>query len=176
MTPEEGQSFYSASPFITDVQASTVGTVGAVNAELIHDELLGRSEGVPGERFQLSRTPVVPGDEPFVVETGSEEGWLQWLTVEGFGESGPNDRHVMLDATTGEITFGPAVRLADSSIEYHGAVPEKGSLVRVPSYRTGGGSIGNVSRGAISVPVVHSIRQPGREPRAGAGRGGRRVG
>ena len=112
--------------------------VGAVNAELIHDEILGSPEGVPGERFQLSRTPVVPGDEPFVVETGSEEGWLQWVTVEGSRERSerpPRDA----DATTGEVTFGPAVRLADSSIEYHGAVPEKGSLVRVPSYRTGGG-------------------------------------
>ncbi|CAM5552741.1 hypothetical protein SMICM304S_06088 [Streptomyces microflavus] len=33
----------------------------------------------------------------------------------------------------------------------YGAVPEKGAQLRVPRYRTGGGSAGNVARGAISV-------------------------
>ena len=60
----EGQPAYCASPNIKGLEAITIGgTVDVVNAELVTDEEIGISEGVPGQRFLLKRGPVVPGDD-----------------------------------------------------------------------------------------------------------------
>lgn len=152
LEPMEGQPFYSASPSIGAVEAETVGaTVPAVHAELVDEEIVGLSEGVPGQRFQLTRPPVVPGDEPPVLEVAAGSGWEAWTPVESFADSGPDDRHFMLDATTGEIVLGPAVREPDGTIRQFGAVPPKGAPLRFQAYRTGGGAAGNVTAGAITV-------------------------
>jgi predicted phage baseplate assembly protein len=150
--PMEGQPFYSASPTISSVTAATIGaTTEAVHAELVFDEIIGLSEGVPGQRFQLRRTPVVPTGEPLHVQVAAGSGWDEWVAVPGFSDSSPEDKHVVLDATAGEIVFGPAVRMPDGSVRNYGAVPPKGAPLRVPSYRTGGGRRGNVRSGEITI-------------------------
>src|SRR5207248_5367003 len=80
-----------------------------------------------------------------------ESGWVEWTRVESFADSGPTERHFVLDPVAGEVAFGPAVREADGSLRHYGAVPPKDAVVRIPRYRTGGGQAGNVARGAISV-------------------------
>lgn len=161
--PIEGQPFYSSSPSIGAVEVETIGgTAEAVNAQLVDEEIVGLSEGVPGQRFQLKHPPVVPGDEPPVLEVAAGGGWETWTRVESFADSGPDDRHFMLDATTGEIILGPAVREPDGSLRQYGAVPPKGAPLRFPAYRTGGGAVGNVAAGAICVlqealPYIASI-------------------
>ena len=146
------QPVYSASPQIRRLDAFTIGgTIAAVNAEEFTDELLGASEGVPGQQFQLQHPPVVPFGDPPVVEVAGPEGWDEWLLVESFAASGPGDRHFVLDAGQGRVELGPAVREGDGSLRHYGAVPPKGAQVRVRSYRSGGGRRGNVARGAISV-------------------------
>ncbi|NEE43876.1 putative baseplate assembly protein, partial [Streptomyces sp. SID8455] len=77
--------------------------------------------------------------------------WQVWTPVEHFGASSPGDRHVRIDAVSGEFALPPEVREEDGTMRAYGAVPEKGAQLRVPRYRTGGGSAGNVARGAISV-------------------------
>lgn len=147
----EDQPFYSAPPQVDALAAATVGgTTEAVHARLIDDETLGLSEGVAGQRFRLRHRPVVPGSEPFAVEVATGSGWEPWTEVDTFADSGPDDHHVVLDATAGEVTFGPAVRQPDGTLRAYGAVPPKGAPIRVPAYRTGGGRIGNVARGALS--------------------------
>ena len=48
-TPEEDQPFYSNSPLIHGLDAHTIGgTIEAVQAEVIEEEVIGQSEGVPG--------------------------------------------------------------------------------------------------------------------------------
>ena len=47
--------------------------------------------------------------------------------VDDFAASGPYDRHFTLDAATGEIAFGPAVRQPDGAVRQYGAVPLKGA-------------------------------------------------
>ncbi|MBA2571027.1 MAG: putative baseplate assembly protein, partial [Chloroflexi bacterium] len=169
--PIEGQPTYSASPEIRSLSAFTTGgTAAAVNAELVRDEVIGASEGVPGGRFELKRRPVVPSEEPLVVQVSGEDGWVDWTEVPNFAASEPTDRHFVLDAVNGEISFGPAVRLADGGIRQYGAVPGKGAAIRVPAYRTGGGRQGNVARRTLSVlkssiPYVASVEN--REPAAG---------
>jgi predicted phage baseplate assembly protein len=96
---------------------------------------------------------VVPGEHALdhVVDTSSPDGWVAWTEVEDFAGSGPDDRHVVVDATSGEIVFGPAVREPDGTLRRYGAVPPKSAAVRIRRYRTGGGQRGNVARGGVSV-------------------------
>ena len=148
----EGQPAYSASPEIRGLTAYTIGgTAGAMNAELIRNEYLGESEGVPGGRYRLRKAPVVAGEKPLMLEVFVDDAWQEWTQRPNFAASGPDDRHFVLDAATGEIQLGPAVRMADGTQRRYGAVPPRGAAVRVPLYRAGGGQGGNVSAGALSV-------------------------
>ena len=169
--PEPGQPFYSESPTVREATVFTVGgTVTAEHAETVTHEQLGTSEGVPGQTFRVSRPPVLLDDEPPVVEVSSPEGWQRWQVVEHFARSGPEDRHVRVDATTGEFLFPPAVREPDGTLRRCGAVPPKGAQVRVARYRTGGGPAGNVPRGALSVlrsSVPYVARVTNREAATG---------
>ncbi|MFI8106564.1 putative baseplate assembly protein [Streptomyces sp. NPDC086023] len=148
-----GRRAYSATPELLAAEAFTVGgTAPALHAERLGEELLGVSEGVPGQVFRLDRAPVVEGGPPFVVETPGREGaWESWEVVPHFAESGERSRHVRLDRATGEVSFGPAVREPDGRLRQYGAVPAKGVPVRVRAYLAGGGRRGNVARRALSV-------------------------
>ncbi|KUN01234.1 baseplate J family protein [Streptomyces yokosukanensis] len=169
---EPGQPFYSESPTVREASVFTVGgTIAVEHAETVTDVALGTSEGVPGQTFRLGRPPVLLDGEPPVVEVSSADGWQRWSVVEHFGRSGPEDRHVRVDATAGDFVFPPALREPDGMLRLCGAVPEKGAQIRVARYRTGGGPAGNVARGAISVlrsSVPYIARVTNRE----AARGG----
>ncbi|MEQ4302948.1 putative baseplate assembly protein [Plantactinospora sp. B6F1] len=168
---EPGQPFYSASPTIRAASAFTIGgTVAAVHAETVVGELLGESAGVPGQRFRVLRPPVIPDDEPFVVEVSDGTGWQEWTEVDAFGGTGPDERCVTVDRTVGEVAFGPAVREPDGTLRRYGAVPRTGARLRVRRYRTGGGRRGNVARGTISMlrsSVPYVSRVENREAAAG---------
>ncbi|WNF01106.1 putative baseplate assembly protein [Streptomyces luomodiensis] len=169
---EPGQPFYSESPTVREAAVFTVGgTMTVEHAETVTDVPLGTSEGVAGQTFRLGRPPVLLDGEPPVVEVSSAEGWQRWDVVEHFGRSGPADRHVRVDATTGEFTFPPALREPDGTLRQCGAVPPKGAEVRVARYRTGGGPAGNVARGAISV-LRSSVPYVARVENREAARGG----
>ncbi|MFI5931003.1 putative baseplate assembly protein [Actinoplanes sp. NPDC051494] len=150
--PQPDQPFYAQSPTVRAVTVSTIGgTVTAMHAEAVLDELLGEAEGVPGQRFVVARPPIVADAEPLVVETSDGDGWVRWDEVENFGSSELFDRHIIVERTSGEIQFGPAVRLADGTLRQYGAVPTVGARIRIRRYRTGGGREGNVARRALSV-------------------------
>lgn len=161
--PTAGYPSYSASPILRSASAFTIGgSVPAVHAETITDEIIGMAEGVPGESFELGRRPIVPGGTDFIVEIAAGPGWDSWTEVDSFAGCGPDDHVVVLDRTAGTVHFPPAVREPDGSLRHFGAVPPAGSPVRVPRYRTGGGSRGNVAARAVSVlrstiPFVNSV-------------------
>jgi predicted phage baseplate assembly protein len=171
--PEPGQPFYSESPTVREAEVFTVGgTMSVEHAETVTDVPLGASEGVAGQTFSLARPPVLLDGEPPVVEVSSDdEGWQRWEVVEHFGRSGPEDRHVRVDATTGAFSFPPVLREPDGTLRQCGAVPPKGAQVRVARYRTGGGPAGNVARGAISV-LRSSVPYVARVVNREAARGG----
>lgn len=169
---EPGQPFYAESPTVREATVFTVGgTMSVEHAETVTDVPLGTSEGVSGQTFRLGRPPVLLDGEPPVVEVSSPEGWQRWEVVDHFGRSGPDDRHVRVDATTGEFTFPPTLREPDGTLRACGAVPPKGASVRVARYRTGGGPVGNVARGAISV-LRSSVPYVARVTNREAARGG----
>jgi predicted phage baseplate assembly protein len=169
--PVEGQPRYSASPEIRSLTAFTIGgTAPAVNAELVTEETVGVAEGVPGDRHLLRDRPVVPAETPLSIEVSSEDGWQEWTQVPNFATSGPSDHHFTLDAMAGEIMFGPAVRLGDGTLRSYGGVPAKGSSIRVPAYRTGGGHQGNVARRTLTVlksSIPYVARVENRKPADG---------
>jgi len=130
------------------------GTVGARHATTVSGEIVGVSDGSPGQTFKLLNTPVlarealtdylsveVPGNEP-----------ERWREVADFGDTGENDRCFTLDSLDGTLALGPALLQPDGSVYRFGSVPPKGSVLRFTRYQHGGGFVGNVSPGAISVP------------------------
>lgn len=161
--PLPNQPFYATSPTVRSAEVFTIGgTTGAVHAETVRDEALGESTGLPGQRLHLANAPVVGDVPPLHLQVAGDEGWTDWEAVPHFAASGPDDRHFTLDAATGEIAFGTAVREPDGGLRQYGAVPPKGSVIRARQYRTGGGRAGNVARGAIqvvrnSVPYVSDV-------------------
>lgn len=160
---EPDQPTYSSSPVVDGLVASTVGgTMEALHAEIVTDEVLGIAEGVAGARFALARTPVLGGIAPAVLEVSSDEGWQEWTRVDSFANSGEHDRHYQLDGATGTVCFGPVVRLAEGGVRHYGAVPQAEATVRMKQYCVGGGSTGNVGPGAIrtlktSIPFVAGV-------------------
>ncbi|WP_326698797.1 putative baseplate assembly protein [Streptomyces sp. NBC_01754] len=169
---EPGSPTYLAPPVLRRVTAFTIGaTGGAEHAETVTDEVLGAAEGVPGQVFTLARPPVVPGE--FVVEVTDPAGGpepTRWTRVDDFAHSGPDDRHITLDPNSGRVEFGPAVRERDGSVRHYGAVPAKGTTVRVSSYRTGGGVRGNVARSTLKVlrsAIPYVARVENRRPALG---------
>ncbi|MEV7568970.1 putative baseplate assembly protein [Streptomyces tanashiensis] len=180
--PAEGLPSYSESPTVRAAGAFTIGgTVRAAHAEAVRDERLGESEGVPGQRVRLAHAPVV--DRPPLLlqvaeradgggaEEDPEDGWQEWTAVRDFASSRPGDRHFTLDATTGEIAFGPSVRQPDGTLRQFGAVPPKGAAIRAVRYGTGGGRAGNVARSTITV-LRSSIPYIARVENREAARGG----
>jgi predicted phage baseplate assembly protein len=116
----------------------------------------------------------------------------RWREVADFADSGSTDPHYTLDSLTGELQFGPLISEPDSlshqtqirsriqqprreerrelnvdveaqPLEHHyGAIPPRGSEIRMVAYRTGGGRKGNVQSGTLrflrtAVPYVARV-------------------
>src|SRR2546421_4301071 len=164
LKPEPDQPTYSASPIIKGLVAFTTGgTAEAVNAALVENELLGASEGVSGQRFALKHRPVVPGGAATILEVSGIDGWQEWKQAQHFVDSTAEDRHFVLDAVSGEVQLGPGIREPDGVFRNYGAVPPKGSRLRLRSYLIGGGQKGNVARNTItvlksSIPYVSKVQ------------------
>jgi predicted phage baseplate assembly protein len=162
---------YVESPTVLGVDAHTIGgTAPTINAEVVRSEILGRSDGTPAQRFPLQRRPVVASDEPLTLTVVVGEEQQAWTEVTHFALSGPDDRHFRIDAYAGEVHFGPALRMIGGGLQYHGAVPPPGAVLRLESYRTGGGQAGNVARGQVrvlktSIPYVSRVEN--RSPAVG---------
>lgn len=146
------QPRYTSSPQIKSVDLATVGGITSVaQCTPITNEIVGTVSGTPGEILQLNRFPLVSGQDLLTIEVSTPDGWTIWNRVDSFAESGPTDLVFTVDDIKGQLRFGPMIRNADGSPRYYGATPMSGSTVRVPKYLVGGGTSGNVERGAISV-------------------------
>ena len=109
-----------------------------------------RATARPASSFQLLYAPVLeptPAEHLEVLDPERGEDWQAWEQRESFAESGPDDRHYVLDAADGTIELGPAVRSPDGSWRQYGRVPPARALLRMTGYRDGGGRRGNVTGG-----------------------------
>lgn len=163
--PIAGQSAYQSSPKVGSVISESIGgTVLASHSQRISGEVLGWSDGSPGQRFQLQNFPILlrKSGETLEVETENEGEFEPWQEVDEFASSGPGDSHFTLDGASGEIQLGPLIRHPSGEERQYGRVPPKGRQIRFSSYRLGGGVVGNVGEETISalrsaIPYVDSV-------------------
>lgn len=157
------QPDFQASPRIRSLRADALGgTVGAEHAGTVGPEILGRSDGSPGQELTLARTPVLPRREGERIRVVTAERSEDWTEVPDFTASGPTDRHYTLDSASGRVAFGPSVRYADGSARQHGAIPPEGAEIVIDRYRQGGGAAGNVGAGTLTglrttIPYVDRV-------------------
>ena len=163
--PRPGQRPYSSSPKIRSITSEGIGgTVNASHAFRIISEVLGRSSGIPGQKFLLQYTPVLAREagETVEVETDTEGEFEAWQEVSDFAGSGPEDFHFTCDSVSGEVQFGPSIREPSGGERQYSRVPVAGRLIRFTSYRYGGGVVGNVGERTItvlksSIPYIASV-------------------
>ncbi len=145
------------------LQGVYLNTLPAAQAVTVEWEILGSSNGLAGQTFRFSRTPVVPGQQVWVREpgglpgkgvqgegegaeerknpvTGETEVWTEWQEVPHLLSSESFHRHYTMDPVNGMIGFGDGNR---------GMIPPPGTHNLAAAYRAGGGAAGNVSSGAV---------------------------
>jgi predicted phage baseplate assembly protein len=121
-----------------------VNGLRAEQARTARPELLGTGTGDADQVYPLSQHPVLPGTTRVQVQ---EDGtWQDWVEVDTFVLSGPDDRHYTVDHDAGTVHFGGTL------------VPQLGQQIRVASYRYGGGVAGNVPAGALGAIDTGGVR------------------
>lgn len=154
--PEE--RFYDGSPLVHGFRPESIGgMVLATHSFEVIGEDLGRSDGSPAQRFSLLNPPVLPrrlsDDAPETVEVDRGDGAFErWVEVEDFAASSPTDSHFVVDSLNGEVRFGPRLHEPSGQEQQYGRVPPKDRSIRFTRYRSGGGALGNVGRGTLTVP------------------------
>lgn len=178
------------------VSALAAHAVAVAQVETIRDELLGSGDGSPQQRLVARRFPLevdpvlevreldgdradvdaevlrrtleADGIDPASVwaerdpRTGRvTEVWVPWSATPSLGSAGPFDRVYVLDHAKGRFLFGGSG---------HGrALPEGRDNVRVRSYRTSDGAVGNVGAHTLdkllSAVAVGEVTNP--EPASG---------
>jgi predicted phage baseplate assembly protein len=168
----EGMRPFRVSPRLRKAAVfSWGGSIPATHAQRVLREVIGRSEGSPGERYQLQLAPIlkrVPGETLIVLAEGSPP--QTWMERPDFAESGEDDRHFTLDSVSGELRLGPAIRQPDGTVRRYGAIPPRGSILVFERYRHGGGEKGNVDINVLntlktSIPFIDRVanRKPATE-------------
>ena len=172
---------YRRSPLFTGLTVRAIGgTVPATQCTFVHDELLGESNGKPGQQFSLQSEAVLDrnANEHLRVILPGEADSEDWLEVSDFADSTSEDCHYTLDSRTGLLQLGPLVRepaqlkaevqlrrqiqrpetgltsfpQTDHPLQrQYGKVPPRGAVLRMTAYRTGGGEAGNVQPGALRI-------------------------
>ena len=82
--------------------------------------------------------------------------FVRWQERQNFFDSGPKDRHYVLDHASGRLFFGNG----DA-----GLIPPSGAAIQAATFRSGGGLAGNVQAGTItqllgSVSGLQSVNNP----------------
>ncbi len=170
--PRHGQPAYRRSPEITTLEVSGIGgAVPAHHGELHPRELLGTSEGEPGQVFYTINRPILerrPDETVEVVEP--DAGPTTWTEVESFSGLDADSLGFVWDGADGSVRFGPRVLYPDGTPHQFGAIPPRGADIYLTEYRSGGGARGNVGRNTLTVmqtalPFIASVSNP--EPATG---------
>jgi predicted phage baseplate assembly protein len=131
---------YQIAPTLAAVR---LNTVPVLQAQTVEAEVLGRATGLDEQVFQLASRPVLAGTLQLTVDEG--RGEEPWQEVADFFSSGPDDRHYVLDRSTGEVRFGRG-----SQLRVPIANPNQPANVVAQTYRFGGGKAGNVASRRIA--------------------------
>ncbi len=135
------EATYETAPLLSGLRANAVR---AIQAQSVAREVLGGSEGTPGQIFRLANAPVLDGTLRLQVdEIGRFETWQE--TADFLG-SAPDSPHYVLNRSTGEVRFGDG---------RHGRIPAANvaapqSNIVADFYRFGGGIRGNLAAGGLT--------------------------
>jgi len=151
-----GQPAYRDTPRVTGIQVeSLAATVPATHSFTITGEVVGISDGSPGQAFRLQTAPILPRRVGETLEVENDDGSFEpWIEVPDFGASDAATTHFVLDEATGAIELGPRIRSPQGEDRQYGRVPPAARHLRFSTYRSGGGIAGNV--GARTVSVLQS--------------------
>jgi phage-related baseplate assembly protein len=148
-----------------------LNSVYAKNHHTYYNEVLGSSNGMPSQVFDIFHGPVLPGVELYVKEEcmppanetnliiyeegddavqkkeaqngNKEEIWIRYHEVENFYASGSISRHYCVDYINNKVLFGDGKR---------GVIPPRlKNNIKIARYMTGGGVIGNVGAHTLTV-------------------------
>jgi hypothetical protein len=164
---------------LTAVAGLWPNAVWAAHQRRIERELLGLSDGNPGQTLRFAQSPVLAGERIEVREwtgrgsawrtalAGVPEGdlrfdrdpatqvptaaWVRWHERAHLHDSTSRDRHYTIDRATGRLRFGAAV-------------PAAGKRV-IATYHSGGGLPGNVAAASVrelrvAIPFVAAVDNP----------------
>lgn len=155
--PMDGQSPYDNSPALqNEIQVAALGgTIRARHAIIVKNEVLGVSDGTPGQCFQFPHKPLLERNKEYdrlSLNNGtSDEKGAVWQEVSDFGDSGKDSFHYTIDDLAGTLSFGPALRQPDGNIRRFGKVPPRGAQLSFTQYSYGGGTIGNVAAQTVTM-------------------------
>ena len=138
-----------------EIELFRYNTVEASSLSSVTDELAGQGDGRTQQVVRLRHRPVLPSTVrvstmPPPGDVALDEG--PWTVVPDLVESGPQDRHVVVDGSRGVLRFGDG---------RNGQVPVAGFDI-VVSYRYGGSALANVARETITglqtaAPGIESV-------------------
>ena len=159
---------YTQPPEVYSITAAPVGALlPATHAAHVEAEVLGSSDGTPGQVLPLRFSPVLAlaKGETLEVQDPESEDWSRWEHRDSFVGSTEFDRHFTLDLVSGDVELGPAIRETDGGWTQYGAVPAKGAVLRFTRYRHGGGRAGNVAEHTLNqlrtpIPGIDTVTNP----------------
>ena len=142
-------------PLDTSVPSSKLRYIGfnvasVTNAVTVTGELLGTSDGRPGQTYQLAHGNILTGTLAVGILESADPGatLTTWNQVPTLDTAGPNDRVFELDPEAGTLTFGDG---------NNGRIPPlvvtAGAVIAM-SYRWGGGVSGEMDAGTITVTAA----------------------
>ncbi len=171
------QGMYAESPQVKKIEPFSLGgTVPATHSLRVEGDMLGTSNGEPGQAFFLTNSPILTllPEERLEVESmqHGEVVFIPWKRVDDFSKSTHFDRHYLLNMATGEVQFGPSVRQPDGSVIQYGRIPESGRAIRFSLYRFGGGVDGNLPENSLRTMLMSLayVARVSNLPRAVGGR------
>ncbi len=148
--------FESTQDVLVLADAATA-SVPVIQGESVIHEVVGSSNGTARQRFYLKRRPVVWQSEGIDVFDGS--AWVTWTRVIDLVDSSPTAKHYTITIDNEGWVY---LQFGDGEM---GAVPAAGTNNIRATYRTGGGSTGNVGANTITelltvIDHVQSVTNP----------------
>lgn len=120
------------------LQAATPGTWGndlradvlpAVSPAFVEDE------SHTGPNVTLASTPILASARTRVSHMVAATGFTRWLAVSYDGSPAPGPGQVLIDRTSGALTFGDTIDAADVITAYYAVDPSSAAMVRVRQMR-----------------------------------------
>jgi uncharacterized phage protein gp47/JayE len=131
--------------------------------QVAEGEIVGSSDGTPGQRFRLAQRPLI--DESLVLRVDEGSGPDVWTARTSLLESHPADPHFTLRRDAEEYTW---VEFGDGR---YGRIPRRGFNSITADYLVGGGAKGNVASQTIAkvVTTIDKLKKSSNEARATGG-------